>query len=443
MARQRAWQQLVRDPLSYLTLVFVLLIIIPFLNRGLCPVCDYPAIMAGASPDPGIPFAPYCVNLADHFNVVLWFVPALTAMLAAKYSLGRSGKRMLMEMIVWNGAALAVLGFVQQSTGATAPLWKEGAEGAFFFSSFGYENMGGAYFVMMFAFSVGVWLTRVKEVSELPPIDKTKSLRPQKLHRWLRAHYPLLPAMLNLIAVLTTLCRAAMINLIVLASLAFLYYECALFFARKDRARNLKSAVFGIVWGGLVVLSMFVFGPDRWTRELQTVSSREVLNRVAGKGEYHSRVAMAIFKDYPLFGVGGWGYKHFCTDYMTKDEQSQFQAVGGANVHNDYLQFLCEHGIVGFGLLVVIFCLLVTPLFQTWFKLYRAARFLRADAVPPSPRALYCMPAGALWILLGNVALLFCASGDCPMRSLAVLSAFFVSLACADGYLPHNMEKSK
>ena len=84
MARQRAWQQLVRDPLSYLTLVFVLLIIIPFLNRGLCPVCDYPAIMAGASPDPGIPFAPYCVNLADHFNVVLWFVPALTAMLAAK-----------------------------------------------------------------------------------------------------------------------------------------------------------------------------------------------------------------------------------------------------------------------------------------------------------------------------------------------------------------------
>ena len=439
-ARQRAWHKLGRDPLLYVTIVFVLVLVIPFLNRGLCPVCDYPEIMKGRSPDPSIPFAPFCVDLAEHFNVVLWFVPALTAMLAARHALLRSGKCLLMEMLVWNAAALAVLGFIQQATGAAAVFWLELAKKGLFFSSFGYVNMGGAYFVMMFAFAVGVWLTRVAEVAKLPPIDKGLSVPQQLLFRFIRANYPLMPAALIMYAVLATLCRAAMLCLIVLASLAFLYYECALFFSRSNRAQNLKKAAFGVAGGAIIAISMFIFGPEKWTQELQTVSSHAVLERVSGKAQYHSRVAMAILKDYPLFGIGGWGYRHLCTKYMTNDELKQLQTLGGANVHNDYLQFLCEHGLVGFGLLVVIFLLLIVPIFHSWFKLYRAACFMRTEASPPSPRALYCLPPGTLWILLGNVALLICASGDCPMRSLAVLSAFFVSLACADGYLPREQE---
>ena len=443
-ARQRAWRRLGKDPLLYVTIAFLLVVmVVPFLNRGLCLICDYPTIMAGASPDPRIPFAPFCVDAAGHFNVVLWFVPALTAMLAARHALSSRGKRVLMEMISWNAAALAVLGFIQQATGAKAPFWAEGGASSVFFASFGYPNMAGAFFVMAFAFSIGVWLTRVSEVAALPPVDKTQSLKQQKLHRWLRAHYPLAAAMLNLFAVLSTLCRAAMINLLVLASIAFLYFEFSLLFSRSDRAKNVKKAAVGFAWGILVVISLFIFGPKDWTRELDTVTSRAVLDRVSGKGQYHSRVAVAILKDHPLFGVGGWGYKHFCRSYMTKEELSQMQTQGGANVHNDYLQFLCEHGIVGFGLLVAIFLLLVCPLFHKWFLLYRAACFMRTDASPPSPRVLYCLPPGIFWIILGNVALLFCASGDCPMRSLAVLSHFFVSLACADGYLPRSMEDDR
>ena len=440
VARRRVWHNLGRDPLLYVTILFLLVLLIPFMNRGLCPVCDYPEIMKGRSPDPGIPFAPFCVNIAEHFNVVLWFVPALTAMLAARHGLARAGKRMLMEMLVWNAAALAVLGFIQQAAGAKAPLWIDAVEKGLFFSTFGYVNMGGAYFVMMFAFAIGVWLTRVAEVAKLPPIDKGLSVPQQLLFRFIHAHYPLVPAAIIMYAVLATLCRAAMLCLIVLAALAFLYYECALFFSRSNRAKNIKRAAFAMAGGAIVVISMFIFGPKDWTRELQTVSSYGVLDRVSGKAQYHSRVALAIVKDHPLFGIGGWGYRHLCAKYMTNDELKQIQMNGGANVHNDFLQFICEHGIVGFSLLVVIFLLLVVPLFRNWFKLYRAACFMRTSASPPSPRALYCLPPGTLWIMLGNVALLICASGDCPMRSLAVLSAFFVSLACADGYLPREQE---
>jgi O-antigen ligase len=439
-ARRRVCHRLGRDPLLYVTLAFIFILVVPLLNRGLCPVCDYPEIMKGRSPDPSIPFAPFCVDLAEHFNVMLWFVPALTAMLTARHALSHSGKRMLMEMLVWNAAALAVLGFIQQSSGAEAPFWKKPPLKGPFFSTFGYINMGGAYFAMMFAFAVGVWLTRVAEVAKLPPIDKGLSIAQQLVSRLIRAHYPLIPAALIMYAVLATLCRAAMLCMIVLAALAFLYYECSLFFARSDRAKNMKKVAIGLVGGTLVVISMFIFGPKDWTRELDTVTSHALLDRVTGKAQYHSRVAMEMFRDHPLFGVGGWGYRHLCTTYMTNDEMKGLQTVGGANVHNDYLQFLCEHGLVGLGLLVVIVLLLVSPIFRRWVVIYRASRFLCAEALPPRPRALYCLPAGTLWIMLGNVALLICASGDSPMRSLSVLSAFFVSLAAADGYLPREQE---
>ena len=437
-ARRRALHNLSRDPMLYVTIIFMLMLAIPFLNRGLCPVCDYPAIMKGRSPDPSIPFAPFCVDIPEHFNVVLWFIPALTAMLAARHALSRSGKRLLMEMLVWNAVALAILGFIQQATDAKAPFWLEGVKKGVFFSSFGYVNMGGAYFAVMFAFSIGVWLTRVADVAKMPPIDSGKSVVQQLLHRFIRAHYPLLAAAINMYAVLATLCRAAMLNMIVLAAFAFLYYEGSLLCARSNRAKNLKKAAFGFAGGAIVVLSMFIFGPANWSKELKTVSSHALLDRVSGKAQYHSRVATAILQDHPLFGVGGWGYRHLCTKYMTNDELKQLQTLGGANVHNDYLQFLCEHGTIGFGFLVIIFVLLVAPIFREWFKLYRAACFMRTDSSPPSPRALYCMPPGTIMILLGNAALLICASGDCPMRSLAVQSVFFVSLACADGYLPRE-----
>ena len=47
-ARQRLWKGLGRDPLLYVTFVLAVILVIPLTNRGLCAVCDYPAIMAGA-----------------------------------------------------------------------------------------------------------------------------------------------------------------------------------------------------------------------------------------------------------------------------------------------------------------------------------------------------------------------------------------------------------
>ena len=451
-ARRRSWHALRRDPLLYVTLLFVVVLVVPFVNRGLCPVCDYPTILKISettgltfeeAAKPPVPFAPFCVNIAEHYGVLLWFLPSLTAMLAAKHALLRQGKRALMEMIVWNAAAMAVLGFVQMGTGAEFPYWTAqktlpGWGKVPFFSTFGYPNMAGSFFVMMFAFSVGLWQHRVAEVSALPKATQAVSLREQALHRWLRAHYPLIPMTLNFFGALCTLSRAALILLFSLSLAAFAYYECSMLFARHERSRRVKNAAFALGGALLFLLAISVFAPAGLSKELATLSDNAVADRMTGKGQYHVRVATELFKEQPFFGYGGWGYRHFCTTKMTEEELRSVQQVGGANVHNDYMQFLCEHGAVGAGSLFLIFLLLVCPVFSEWYRLYRAARFTKPDKAPPKPRAIYCLPAGAFWILLGDTALIIHAFGDCPMRSAAVLSAFFVSLACAEGYLPRE-----
>ena len=58
-ARARVWKSLSRDPITYLTLAFLVVLLMPLFNCGLCKVCDYPKILAGADPAPPIPLRPF------------------------------------------------------------------------------------------------------------------------------------------------------------------------------------------------------------------------------------------------------------------------------------------------------------------------------------------------------------------------------------------------
>ena len=174
-ARARVWKTLSRDPVAYMVLSFLVVIVVPMFNCGLCSICDYPKILAGADPAPPIPFLPFCVSTRDHLSVVIWFVPSLTALLAVRHALARHGRRALVHVIVWNGALLASLGFIQQATGAKAQFWLDIPDPVYFFSSFGYPNMGGAFFVATFALAAGLWLDNVRRDVSMSAAKKKKA----------------------------------------------------------------------------------------------------------------------------------------------------------------------------------------------------------------------------------------------------------------------------
>ncbi len=444
-ARERVWRALKKDPLAWVSLALVLLLAVPFANNGLCVSCDRELVALGHSPEPPVRFLPFCVNRLQHLNVFLWFATALSCALVVRHSLRRTGKRLLLEMIVWNGFALAVLGFVQSVAGAPGPLWQpftNVSSGGTFFSTFGYPNMAGDFFTTLFGISVALWRRSDDEAHELSRTGRAGAKK-SRYRMFCRRHYHLISAVVFFFAALNTLSRAAII-LVVLLTAAYFAHAFLSFARRMSRAARVRKGTIALAVTGFVVFFAVQSIPDDMQAEVNTLNADEVLTRVTGKGQYHARVATEIWKDNFLFGCGGWGYKHFCIPKMTPQERKRIQAVGGINVHNDYLQFLAEHGFVGFGLMVASVLLLLAPVFAAWKRLYRDIRFAKASDLPARPVALFVLPAPAFCILMTTLATFIHGFGDCPLRSAAVLVLFYVSIASLPGFLPkdaHSQEE--
>ena len=414
-ARLRVWREVRRDKLTWICVGFLVLLAIPFLNTKIRAL-------------------PWCVDRVAHLNVFLWFFPSLLAMLAAKHSLRRHGKRLLVEILVWNGVALAALGFAQLFTGANAPFWSDHRPGLVFFASFGYPNMAGDYFASLTFFAIGLWRWRLFEYEGLD----TSRENPYKVF-W-RKHYPLIAVVILYFSALNTLSRSAII--LATVGTVFLFVLAGLVrMKRLHRAERLKfSAMLAL---SVVVISLFalLFTPDSVRKEIDTLDTEGVLDRMTGKTEYHTRVASELLSDYPAFGCGGWGYAFLSPEKIpaVTGKTVRYFGAGSANVHNDYLQFLCEHGILGFTLLLAIVTLAVLPAAKRWKRLAVVAQFSKHTGLP-WPKGFFCFPPMGVAIYTSALATLIHAFGDCPLRSPAVLSLFFVQLALVDGYLPRSTE---
>ena len=442
-ARSRVWHELKRSKLVWISCGLLALLLIPFINNGLCTGCDAALIAQGHSPEPPFSFLPFCVDRLDHLNVVLWFMVVLPSVIAVHPCLTRRGKRLVIELIVWNGAALAVLGFVQGAMDAPGPFWQTlegGKRSGDFFSSFGYPNMAGDYFVTLFGLAVALWRDRCeqlrredagKDPSELSGSDA------KKRGRFWRRHYFLMPATVFFFAALNTLSRAAII-LVAASALVYFAHTLVIILSRMRRSRRVFVGVWSLVVFGLVVFFATITMPNKMRKELNTLDTLGTLDRVTSRAQYHGTVAPAIWKDHPLFGVGGWGYAHFCTDKMKELNipTRELQRVGGANVHNDHMQFLVEHGLVGFGAMVAIAILLLWPVVRQWYAMARDMRFKKGKDLPPKPVSIFVLPAPVLFSLLTAVCTVIHAFGDCPLRSCAVLDLFYISLAALPGFMP-------
>ena len=438
-ARERVWRAMKRDPFVWTAVGLLVLLAIPFLNNGLCASCDRVLIALGHNPEPPFKFLPYCVDRHDHYDVFINFAIVLVLAAAVRHSLRARGKRLMMKLVVWNGFALALLGFLQSVVGAPGPLWQPTSElwpANGFFSTFGYQNMAGSYFVALFGIAVALWRRADDEVYALYKTDPA-AVKKNRYRTFCRRHTFLIPALVFFFAAINTLSRAAIVLVIALTTVYFFHTFFSLS-RRMSRAERVRKGTISLAVTGLVVFFAVQTVPDDMRHEVGSLDTNEVLVRVTGKGQYHVRVAMEIWKDNFLFGCGGWGYKHFCVPKMTREELKSIQSVGGANVHNDYLQFLAEHGFIGFGLMAATILFLLAPVASTWRHLVRKMRFAKPSALPAKPVALFVLPAPAFCILMSALATFIHGFGDCPLRSAAILALFYVSLASVPGFLPHE-----
>lgn len=430
-SRRRVWRALARDPLTYVSAVLTVLLVIPLFNVAPAPYFDE-AKKLWLNPAPPVAWLPGCVSPDQHAVLLLWFPPALVAALGAKHGLLKKGKRILLEVICWNGAALAVLGFVQLMAETKELLWLT-PMGSYFFSTFGYPNFAGAFFTLIAAVSLGLWFQQVVKMAGLAPSFVVSEEDEPSL---IRTHRMLLPAALSFLGAFASLSRAA----ILLSSLVAVILTVYMFAYVWNRITAGTRVMIVSLTGALVLaigVSLVVFKLDSLKREVSTITVRSVVERVTGSGYYHARAAKAMFRDHAVFGVGGWGYPIYLHQYLTPDDTKRIQIQGGANVHNDSLQFLAEQGFVGFGLLVASALLLALPLL---WQAVCLCRVMPAQEIPGGSAKwggrLLCIPPPVVAVWVGTCATVCHSLGDLPFRAPSILIVWVLSLACVTGWMP-------
>ncbi len=384
-----------RDPLFWLGLLFLLLLVIQTWNAGR-HLYFHPFEARWMFTPPPVPYLPWSFDRSESFQMLYWFAPAWALALALRHAPDRKRTgRVLLYFVMINGILLAVAGMVQWMAGT--PFLFRHTRPAFrlFYATFAYRNHAGAYLVLVLAAVLGFlsyqirWRHRAGMAVRAPVIWGTG-----------------FGGIVLVTAIHTSLSRAA----ILLSWVLIAWFLAALVVGRIGRGRVGRLQVGLVLALVLFITSIWVIilGGDAFRTRTQSLHTwaHQVENR-----QWQWETAVRIWQDHPVWGVGGWGYRHLLPYYVDEAFARSAGDPGKANVHNDALQFLAEFG--GVGLALLLGALVVTG--AGFVRAWQSAREQPASAV-------FTMVFAGL-LLVGLHSLI-----DLPFRNPAVLYTVVILL---------------
>lgn len=448
VATRRMVRNIFLDPVTYIGIALIAFLTIQWANGPrIASFADDGALVFS---DPPFPSLPFCVEPFMALQVLAWFIAIVVAVIAVRHTLKPSARELLLKIIVANGAVLSVIGFAQNPTFADSGkiLWCIPVD-VYFFSTFGYPNHAGAFFELITAINIGLILRAISDpehsdglgwmsialLANIAGALGSLSRASLLLTGGILA-FGLLYALIFLfrrISMGKYMCLLAFSLLIIAAGAAFaimpgspLAREASTIISDTEKFSEVESGSRGLIDDDDSARGEKSFVGKLWDSVYKT-SEREIL----------SDSAISIWKKHPWAGVGGWGFRHYVVGEVGEDKWDYLKTAGRANVHNDTFQFLCEHGVIGFGLIFAIFAALLTHTFMRFAGLRRAVDFHSG-----TKRSWFASVSPVVWMTFaGCGAVLFHSTLDLPFRSAAVSLVFFVSLACLPAFLPREKKQ--
>lgn len=352
----RGWRSIpfAIDPVFVLGILFLGFLGLQWANAGRVQYFDV-GYQRWAYTAPRWPQWPWAYSRAEALQMLAWFFPAWTVALALRSrSLERRAVQRLLLLIVGNAGLLAIFGLVQFASGTRSIYWVHPLK-KHFFASFAYGNHAAPFFVLASALAAGLLFRDLfAEHDSAGEIDEDKPIRNP-----LRVGALTASLLLSLLGANLGISRA---GVILAWTLFFFVAGYGMIRGWRVLRPGLRVNLIALVLALGASLYFLVAGfGDRAIREefaARPVASgvlpafRERLDAELEGRSYLFPAALNIWRENPWYGVGGWGFKYQVAEHVPQSTWPSLENKGWANVHCDFLQFLAEFGVLGFGLLL-------------------------------------------------------------------------------------------
>lgn len=372
--------RILRDPVFWFGSAFLLLLGIQWINSG------YDVVVPVRGSQKWIPWAIKRIDVAEMLN---WFFSVFVILLVVRNVLKRADIKVLMHLLVWNGALLACVGILQRLLESDGILGIWEAPRRDFFATFDYPNHAAAWFYLHSGLAAG--LAHDAEVKRKPRV---------RLVVWGACF------MCCIVASCLTLSRFGSFVALIQLATVFIVLLYRTRRSQKRRAAFNVYAVMAIV--ALIGITLFFgVGGGSLAKEVgdkPLLGERSIAGDISGRLRHVAR-ARAMIRDYPVFGAGAWGCDGLVDLYIPEKELRSWTVGGRLNAHCDPVQFLAEFGLVGGMCMAVVVVVLAR------------------DAVLAKRNVLI------FWLAGGLVAVLLHSLIDLPFRCPAILLEWSVLLA--------------
>lgn len=381
--------RLLRDPAFWCATLFMGFLVLQWRNTGGIRVYDFDLnIWTYSRPkNPG----PWSITRSESLEMLSWFGPVLSVLLILRHVWSRIDPTPLLWGVGLNGFLNALLAFMHQGMG-WEKMYSIQRFGKDVYGSFGYPNHGAVFFIVMFAIAMGLFFREL--------LRESTDRNPATLG-FAALWTPVFFLAANLSTSRAGILGAWLVLLLGLATLVLIAWP------RVHPVQRVYGLVAAALLVGLCAGIFVMFSGPTHVGELKNATvNLNVYSEIEARF-FQIESAYHMWRDHPWFGVGGWGYRYFASRYLPMDQWALLLGKGKANVHNDWMQFLAEFGLVGFGLLAGAF----VPRVGTTLK----SLFIS----PTRDHSLWSDPLKicAFW---GLIMLLLDSQFDIPLRSPAV-----------------------
>jgi hypothetical protein len=413
-ARRRVLRSLEDDAFTYVGLILVGLVCIQWLNSG-CTLVYFPDADIWKYSMPPLEWLPYSIEPRPALALLSVVVALFAGVLVIRNGLGKNGKRFLLEASTIISGMIAAFCVFKSHMGVSPY--------AGWALQPGVCNLG-AFFAFWFLIASG------RELDF--PVASPSGAILRGLLWWGFAFVGNLAGILQFSTAIGVLVYSG------IGILLLLYRISMLAMQRVSIGKRFRFVMGILLSLAIVVGTIFFLIPSSPIKpKVMMVSEAALWTDFSANRQLRTTAAMKIWEEVPWTGVGPHGFSHYLGTVI-EDQDWKLTKTDRRYVWNDALQFLCEWGVIGSGLLLAIVIILLIPLFIRLRNLFSSHA---SDTVTKGDIFLsldsYLVPGLVAIVTL----LVYGCFSSLFQYSVTFLSWFFV-LALLPGLLPsHNSRK--